>query len=303
MDFTSRHRVSFVISKMNTIRSRDQQQKIQSILTQQSSQTHKIDQPTSQYEERVNKETMKPSSAQDKRIDLKVFATKQSKGVGGEKQKAPSWWQKITSRHSKSTPTAPGAFCTAIPRTKNHARELSAQGDKIDATWKVCDSKTYHDHSPLITQRRTRNVPKVGDEAMELSVAMARSRKLPGHWYFSNNIILVNKARCLRNTPALSRDMELDGIARAHAEIMAMTGIAAHSDPSTLRSKLSGPCRRIGENVAKGNSIKDIHTEIMESPKREADRNNLLDRRYTCMGIGTSKGHDGTLYMCQLFKG
>jgi hypothetical protein len=33
-----------------------------------------------------------------------------------------------------------------------------------------------------------------------------------------------------------------------------------------------------------------------------ADRNNMLDRRLTCMGIGTAKADDGTLYLCQLFR-
>jgi uncharacterized protein YkwD len=144
---------------------------------------------------------------------------------------------------------------------------------------------------------------KVGDEATMLGMVMARSRKLPGNWYFSNNIILVNKARCVEKVPALSRDMELDHIARSHAEIMAMTGIAGHSDPTTQRFKLSGPCRRIGENVAVGKSIKDVHQEMMESRKRQADRNNILDRRYTSIGVGTAKGKDGRLYVCQVFKG
>jgi uncharacterized protein YkwD len=220
-----------------------------------------------------------------------------------KKQKFSRWrpqkqkWGKLLS--------APGAFCSAIPRAQNKPRFLAAQSDKTDATWQVCDSKSYHDHSPLMARRQsTRDIIGIlSDEATELNTAMARARKLPGPYFYSNNIILVNKARCVENAPALSRDMELDHIARSHAEIMAMTGIAGHSDPTTLRFKLSGPCRRIGENVAVGTSIKDVHKEMMESPKRHADKNNILDRRYTCMGVGTSKGKDGKLYICQVFKG
>jgi hypothetical protein len=220
-----------------------------------------------------------------------------------QKQKFNIWrpkqqrWGKLIS--------APGTFCSAIPRAQNKRQFLAAQSDKTDATWHVCDSKSYHDHSPLMARRQTTRdiIGILSDEETELKTAIARARKLPGPYFYANNIILVNKARCVEKVPALSRDMELDHIARSHAEIMAMTGIAGHSDPTTLRFKLSGPCRRIGENVAVGKSIKDVHQEMMESRKRQADRNNILDRRYTSMGVGTAKGKDGRLYICQVFKG
>ena len=37
----------------------------------------------------------------------------------------------------------------------------------------------------------------------------------------------------------------------------------------------------------------------------KADRNNILDRRFTCMGMGTAKSPDenSKLYICQIFRG
>jgi hypothetical protein len=246
-------------------------------------------------------------NTQNIRMDLRIFERKQTKGHTDQRKErnglAAWWWKTKKSKQSKSLESAPGAFCSAIPRAQNQARFLSARSDKTDATWKVCDSESYHDHSPLLAHRMSGRDLKVSDEATELGMVMARARKLPGTWYFSNNIILVNQSRCRRNAPALSRDMELDHIARLHAQAMATSGKAEHSDSNYLRFKLSGPCRRIGENVAVGTSIKDIHKEMMESTKRHADKNNVLDRRYTCMGVGTAKGEDGTLYLCQIFKG
>lgn len=208
----------------------------------------------------------------------------------------------------KSAPVVPivdsagGTFCSTIPRNKQ-SRLISDRSNMSDDTWKSCASTSYHNHSPLLPAHRSfvDKDTKPADEVRELGMIMARCRNLPGNWYYSNNIILVNNVRCVRNIPSLSRDIELDSIAQEHAKAMAKSGQVQHSDPTALRFKFSGPCRRIGENVAVGSSIKDIHEEMIA--RHTADKNNILDRRYTRMGVGTCKGEDGRLFLCQIFKG
>lgn len=60
--------------------------------------------------------------------------------------------------------------------------------------------------------------------------------------------------------------------------------------------------RRIGENVAVGNTIQEIHMAMMSD--LIADKNNILDRRYIYFGMGTAKSEvTGKLYLCQIFQG
>jgi uncharacterized protein YkwD len=51
--------------------------------------------------------------------------------------------------------------------------------------------------------------------------------------------------------------------------------------------------------VTRGANLHAIHSYMMTSV---ADRNNIMDRRFTSMGVGTAKADDGTLYLCQIFR-
>jgi uncharacterized protein YkwD len=111
---------------------------------------------------------------------------------------------------------------------------------------------------------------------------------------------MVNKARSAKLIAPLHRLTELDEIARQHAERMAAEADVFHSSPSTIQEQFHRPCRRLGENVAKGADIHSIHAKMLQNT---ANRNNILDRRFTHMGMATSKGADGSLYLCQVFRG
>jgi uncharacterized protein YkwD len=139
------------------------------------------------------------------------------------------------------------------------------------------------------------------DEMEELGLIMARSRQLPGTWYYSSNHVLVNKERTKRGIAPLIRKVELDELARKIAASMAESQSVRHSNPHDLMFELQAPCRRLGENVASGSSIREIHRGMMQTS--QADKNNILDRRYTSMGMGTALGSDGELYLCQIFRG
>lgn len=187
--------------------------------------------------------------------------------------------------------------------------------DAAVMAWKSSGDDNFHNHSPLVAQchlnpqASCNNGPiplqlqhhkSSTEEINALNNAMQRSYKLPRTSHFSNNHIMVNRARAKRIVPALSRNPNLDTLARWHAEAMASSRKIFHSDPVEIQAKLKVPSRRIGENVAVGESIKDIHRKMMT---KKGDYNNIIDRRFVEMGMGTAKGRNGELYLCQIFRG
>lgn len=116
----------------------------------------------------------------------------------------------------------------------------------------------------------------------------------------SSNHVMVNQERTKWIIAPLTRLSELDDIARDHAKLMAIEQNLHHVAVSEIQSRFDRNCRRLGQNVSVGCTIRDIHQEQM---KTTSDRNNILDRRYTHMGMGTARGVDGNLYLCQIFRG
>ena len=167
------------------------------------------------------------------------------------------------------------------------------------ASWNSAGSKKHHTNSPLIVAAPEKD-DQIEDELEALGQMMARSRQLPSTWYYSSNHILVNQERSKRYVAPLVRMHELDTIARAHAEAMASEGRLFHTDPVDLQTKLNKPARRLGANVAKGETIRDIHRGMMQTL---SDMNNIIDRRYTNMGMATARGANGEIYLCQIFRG
>jgi uncharacterized protein YkwD len=111
---------------------------------------------------------------------------------------------------------------------------------------------------------------------------------------------MVNQERSKRIRAPLVRLRELDEIARDHAERMASKNSLFHSTPDELKSKFNRSSRRLGENVKRGDRIRNIHEGMM---KDVSDKNNILDGRYTHMGMATARGSDDNLYLCQVFRG
>ncbi|CAB9528912.1 expressed unknown protein [Seminavis robusta] len=115
--------------------------------------------------------------------------------------------------------------------------------------------------------------------------------------------VLVNAERerlsaCLR---PLKRSEDLDELAREHAEAMAKELETFHSEASDTVSKLKETSFEVlGENVARGDSIEYIH---MKMANRKPDFANMMNFRFTEMGMGTACGSDGKIYLCQLYRG
>ena len=203
-----------------------------------------------------------------------------------------------------------GTYFTTITRDDNRRLTDSSSSDE---SWKPSSGKGHHKHSPLVARsgerpsyvnlktKPTGRVYPEFDDAEELGIIMLRSQNLPGTWYYSSNHVMVNKERVRLRIPPLMRRVELDKLAREHAETIAAKDALYHSNPSELVKKIGRPSRRLGENVSYGDSIREMHKIMMETSG--SDKNNILDRRYLTMGMGTARGPDGGLYMCQIFRG
>jgi uncharacterized protein YkwD len=119
---------------------------------------------------------------------------------------------------------------------------------------------------------------------------------------FSCSLVLINRERILRDLPVLSRSIFLDEVARLHAKKTAHNQSITHSAEtaealqSTLKSDM------VGENVQRGTSIREMHTRTMDSNLSNPSRRNTLSKYFTEFGVGTAKGADGKLYLCQLFR-
>ena len=107
--------------------------------------------------------------------------------------------------------------------------------------------------------------------------------------YFASNHVLINRERMKRGLKPLSRNIAMDDLARKSAQAM-----AASKGLNPLQTTYVG-------NVLRGESIRTIHRSTMLQ-KQGRERYNLLNPFFEDFGVGTCKGDDGMLYMCQLFS-
>ena len=106
---------------------------------------------------------------------------------------------------------------------------------------------------------------------------------------------LVNDERARAGVPALRVDGDAQAKAQAWAGKMAAERRLSHSN---MAAGIGGTWTRLGENVATGSSVAEMHQALMSSPHHRA---RILDAGYTHAGIGIAKGADGRLYTAQVF--
>ena len=106
----------------------------------------------------------------------------------------------------------------------------------------------------------------------------------------------TDSARAHHGLRAYTVKSDLTATARRWAQWMARHHTLAHN-PSVA----SDVCcwRDLGENVGRGPTAAAIQRAFMASPEH---RSNILSRTYTQMGVGTSRGSDGRLYVDELFR-
>ena len=116
-----------------------------------------------------------------------------------------------------------------------------------------------------------------------------KEEDLPSTSYFASNHVLVNRERMKRGLRPLTRNLKMDELAREHAQKMADS-----AGVTPIQTTFVG-------NVLRGESIRSIHKATMLSSEGR-ERHNLLNPYFQDFGVGTAKGKDGMLYMCQLFS-
>jgi hypothetical protein len=121
---------------------------------------------------------------------------------------------------------------------------------------------------------------------LKLEVDVMRQNFL-GAGRYANNLILVNAERIKIGLHLLKRNASLDEMASLYAKEMAES-----SGATPIHTTHCG-------NVMRGPSIRTIHASLME---RERECGNILSLAFQDFGMGTQKGEDGMLYLCQLFS-
>ena len=105
---------------------------------------------------------------------------------------------------------------------------------------------------------------------------------------------LVNGARADAGLSALALDPIAQTKAQAWAEHLAASGSLRHSN---LSDGMDGGWRRLAENVGYGSSVDEIQRRFMDSSQH---RQNVLDGRFTHLGVGVARG-GGNTYVVLVF--
>lgn len=107
----------------------------------------------------------------------------------------------------------------------------------------------------------------------------------------------ANTERGALGAPRLSTHDELTALAREHAARMARDGRIYHSE-DLFASVGSLGAGVLGENVGTGCSADQLHAAFMSSPEHRA---NVVDGRFTRVGMAAASNDDGVLYVVQAF--
>lgn len=123
----------------------------------------------------------------------------------------------------------------------------------------------------------------------------------PGHRpaAVSRLLDLMNGERRQAGLPLFSLRADVSAVSGPHSEAMAAKGTIWHNDgyfTTATRRRLGA--RLLGENVARNPDIDDAHRRLMNSPGHRA---NVLDRRFTVVGLAVYHDGRGNLYVTQNF--
>jgi len=115
----------------------------------------------------------------------------------------------------------------------------------------------------------------------------------------SSFISLINSERHFNGVERLVECLDLAHLAQHHAQWMADNMTLQHS--SDLAILLSRSCsNRMGQNVEYGRSAEEAHSYLMKSA---GSASRILDSGYSEIGVGTARGGDGLVYVCQVYRG
>mmetsp|Transcript_7861 Transcript_7861/g.17080 ORF Transcript_7861/g.17080 Transcript_7861/m.17080 type:complete len:112 (-) Transcript_7861:250-585(-) len=108
---------------------------------------------------------------------------------------------------------------------------------------------------------------------------------------------LIGNERHMRGIPKLALSRDLVQMAQDHAQWMADNGTVRRSSDIVVR--LSKLWKKAGQNVGQSSSCEKTHLDMMLNA---GDSSRMIDRGYTHLGVGSARGSDGKVYVCQLFR-
>lgn len=123
----------------------------------------------------------------------------------------------------------------------------------------------------------------------------------PGHQpaAVSRLLTLMNNERRAHGVPLFAQRADVTVTSAGHSAAMAAAGTIWHNDAYfTAANKKRLDAALLGENVARNPDIDDAHRRLMNSPGHRA---NLLDRRFTVVGLAVYRSSTGSLYVTQNF--
>ncbi len=113
---------------------------------------------------------------------------------------------------------------------------------------------------------------------------------------------MLNAARASEGLKPLAADAALDQLAAEHSARMMATRTVGHDvgdgDPSARLRAAGVSYRSSGENVAGAASLSRAHRALWASPSH---RRNVLESRFSRVGVGVSRSDDGRVWVTELF--
>jgi hypothetical protein len=112
-------------------------------------------------------------------------------------------------------------------------------------------------------------------------------------------VMLANEDRAAAGVPPLQVRSDVTSLAFEHSRRMAEAGDISHNDAYfSAATKARLDARSLGENVAMNRSMDDAHRRLMASPGHRA---NLLNPKFTVVGVAVVRAVDGIGYVTQAF--
>ena len=113
----------------------------------------------------------------------------------------------------------------------------------------------------------------------------------------AQSIKLTNDERLNRDVALLEGNSTLTAKAQAWAEALVAHGSLTHSN---LADGTGPGWSALAENLAVAPSVDAAHQQLMNSAPHRA---NMLNGRYSQVGVGVATGDDGRVYVVQEFGG
>lgn len=120
-------------------------------------------------------------------------------------------------------------------------------------------------------------------------------------------LALINGARAASGLPPLLWDDRLAQLSHEHTRDMLEQGYFSHDnlrgeDPAARLAQAGIRPPFWGENISIDGSVRVAHEKDMnELPPEDYHRQNILDARFTRIGIGVETGPDGRVLITVLF--